>query len=111
MTGIGKLREPAADHEARSRMRGDGAMKTALSLAVAILFLASPASAEVRRFSSPGSRNPVIVRTPPSSAYGAAGISAPTTKSNRSMYPTPIKKYYDPLMPDPTITNPNLRKQ
>jgi len=27
------------------------------------------------------------------------------------MYPTPIKKYYDPSMPDPTITNPNLRKQ
>lgn len=86
-------------------------MKTALSIAVAVLFLASPASAQVRRFSSPNARNPVIVRTPPSSAYGAAGISAPTTKSNRPMYPTPIKKFYDPFMPDPTITNPDLRKR
>jgi hypothetical protein len=27
------------------------------------------------------------------------------------MYPTPIKKYYDPLTYDPTIRNPNLRKR
>ena len=85
-------------------------MKTALLIAVGVVFLASPVSAQIRRHSS-APRNPVIVRTPPSSGFGAAGISAPTTGSKKPMYPTPIKKIYDPMMPDPTITNPNLRKR
>jgi hypothetical protein len=86
-------------------------MKTALVLAVAFLILALPASAQVRRYYSTAPRNPVIVRTPPSSSMGAAGVSAPTTSSSKSMYPTPIKKFYDPLTRDPTDRNPNLRSR
>ena len=84
-------------------------MKNAVLLATAVLILASPASAQVRRYST-APRNPVIIRTPPSSSIGTAGVSAPTTTSQKPMYPTAIKKYYDPLTHDPTIRNPNLRK-
>ncbi|HVZ05311.1 hypothetical protein [Hyphomicrobium sp.] len=84
-------------------------MKRAILVILGILVFACPASAQMRRYST-APRNPQIIRTPPSSAMGAAGISAPTTSSTKSMYPAPIKKYYDPLNRDPTIRNPNLRK-
>jgi hypothetical protein len=32
----------------------------------------------------------------------------PTTSSTTSMYPKPIKRYYDPFFRNPTARNPNL---
>lgn len=84
-------------------------MKRAILAVGAVLSFVCPASAQMRYYST-APRNPVIIRTPPSSAMGAAGVSAPTTSSNKSMYPSPIKKQYDPLWRDPTVRNQNLRK-
>jgi hypothetical protein len=85
-------------------------MKNAVLAALVLLLFAAPASAQMRRYST-ATRNPTIVRTPPSSALGAAGISAPTTSSYKPMYPKAITKYHDPRSYDPTFRNQNLRRR
>jgi hypothetical protein len=84
-------------------------MKNAILAAVMLVLFASPALAQARRYTTPP-RNPVIVRTPPSSAFGAAGASTPTTSSQKSMYPKPIEKKYEPGTYDPTIRNQKLSR-
>jgi hypothetical protein len=88
--------------------RGITVKKAILSVSTVLVFV-SPAYAQTTTRRPVAPPNPVIVRTPPSSQIGA-GLSAPSTSSITPTYPAPIKNHYDPLRPDPTMRNPNLRR-